>query len=128
MSVFRGRKYTMLFVIFLESRKISNVEASKGKKKKKRSTGGRNYYIFIHFESLLCNNGMAVSLDIVLECRNSIISPLLSFFLTSKKENLKEKSPNQLTHFPRKFNWIAKKNLRSWNAVYSQYTDLIHVC
>lgn len=47
---------------------------------------------------------MAVSLDIVLECRNSIISPLLSFFLTSKKENLKEKSPNQLTHFPRKFN------------------------
>lgn len=103
MSVFRGRKYTMLFVIFLESRKISNVEASEGKKKI-RSTGGRNYYIFIHFESLLCNNGMAVSLDIVLECRNSIISPLLSFFLTSKKENLKEKSPNQLTHFPRKFN------------------------
>lgn len=40
MSVFRGRKYTMLFVIFLESLKISNVEASKGKKKKKEVQEG----------------------------------------------------------------------------------------
>jgi len=33
MSAFRGRKYTILLVIFLESLKISNVEASKGKNK-----------------------------------------------------------------------------------------------
>lgn len=48
MSVFRGRKYTMLFVIFLESLKISNVEASKGKKKKKEVQEGETIiYSFI---------------------------------------------------------------------------------
>lgn len=46
MSVFRGRKYTMLFVIFLESLKISNVEASKGKKKKEVQEGETIIYSF----------------------------------------------------------------------------------
>lgn len=62
MSALRGRKYTMLLVIFLESLKISNVEASKGKKEE---WGWINCYIFIHPENmsqitLLCSNGMAV--------------------------------------------------------------------